>query len=182
MNQFCEEERREFLDSHIPHRLTAWLSTIQRQQADQYFFQNKGDVYRSAIEGTYIMTRVFIEFLGVESRWNNSTLHLVQRIRSNQAKEKRRIRDTDVMLDCFGLPLATPSDFSPHQDLIARVHDGLSKSTAHFTFKTESCFDAGEDLIPAIGLIYEVLQKRFFEPLNEVPKFHIDFPQIEKRA
>jgi hypothetical protein len=173
---FTEIERREFLDSHIPHRLTAWLSTIRRQQVDHFFFQGKGDIYRSAIEGTYIMTRVFIEFLGVESQRKGTDLILAPRARTKQ-KSSKKARDTDVMLDCFGLPLASPSDFSPHEALIARVHDGLSKSTAHFTFKTESFFDAGEDLIPAIKLIYGVLLKRFFEPLKELPKFHVDFPK-----
>ena len=176
MMPFDERERREFLDSHIPHRLTALLSTIRRQEVNPFFFQGQGDIYRSAIEGTYIMTRVFIEFLGVESKRSSDRLYLIQRTRT-KTKNGKAARDTDVMLDCFGLPLASPSDFSPDEALIARVHDGLSKSTAHFTYKTESFFDAGKDLLPAIDFIYRILRKRFFYPLNEIPKWHPDFPK-----
>ena len=171
---FTPEEVREFLDAHIPHRLTALLSTIERQRIPT-FFQGKDDVYRSAIEGTYIMTRVFIEFLGVQSAKTSSGLRLVQRARV-KADDSKKVRETDVMLDCFGLPLASPADFDPHQDLIARVHDGLSKSTAHFTYKTDSFFDAGRDLLPAIDVIMSVLHSRFYSPLNETPKVSPDLP------
>lgn len=174
---FDANERREFFDRHIPHRLTALLSTLRRKQSEPFFFQAKGDVYCSAIEGTYIMTRVFIEFLGVESKWSSDGLSLVPRTRT-KGKSGKIARDTDVMLDCFGLPLASPSDFAPDEALIARVHDGLSKSTAHFTYRTDSYFDAGTDLLPAIKMILHVLDLRFYLPLNETPKWHQDLPEV----
>jgi len=39
------------------------------------------------------------------------------------------------MLDNFGLTLAEPLDFDPHRRLVARVHDGVSKATAHLTYE-----------------------------------------------
>lgn len=175
MKAFDPHERKEFFDAHIPHRLTALLSPIRRQQVSPSFFSGQGDIYCSAIEGSYIMLRVFIEFLGVESKKEGKVLKLVQRTRE-KAKGQKRARETDVMLDCFALPLAEPSDFAPHQDLIARVHDGLSKSTAHFTFKTDHYFDAGRDFLPAIASVLQVLERRFYTPLGETPKTHGDLP------
>ena len=66
MTPYTAAERREFIDAHVAHRLTALLAVINRQK-DQGFFSGKGDLYCGCIEGSYIMLRVFIEFLGVES-------------------------------------------------------------------------------------------------------------------
>jgi hypothetical protein len=84
--------------------------------------------------------------------------------------------DTDVMIDCFGLPLVSPQDFGKEQNLVARVHDGLSKSTAHFTALTGSRFDVGADHFPAIVIVLQLLKSRFFDPLGEKPMFHPDLP------
>ena len=81
------------------------------------------------------MLRVFIEFLGVESSHAGGSLHLVQRTRQ-KTKNQKQARNTDVILDCFGLPLLSQSDFGSAGPMIARVHDGLSKATAHFTYRT----------------------------------------------
>jgi hypothetical protein len=69
----------------------------------------------SSIEGSCLMLRVFIEFLDVESARHHGKLALVQRTRNTKTRDQTRARDTDVMLDCFELPLATPNDFDPHQ-------------------------------------------------------------------
>lgn len=177
MKPFDETERREFFEAHIPHRLTALLSPIRRQQVSPDYFSGRGDLYCSAIEGSYIMLRVFIEFLGVESKKDGQKVILVQRTRE-RSKGQKRARNTDVMLDCFDLPLAEPSDFDPHRELIARVHDGLSKSTAHFTFKTDHYFDASQDYLPAVTTVLRVLQCRLFGPLGEDLKTHCDLPGI----
>jgi hypothetical protein len=94
----------------VAHRLTALLAVIKRQQRNPGFYSGKGDLYCGCIEGAYIMLRVFIEFLGVESSRAGGQLQLVQRTRQ-MAKNQKQARDTDVMLDCFGLPLVPLSDF-----------------------------------------------------------------------
>ena len=176
MKLFTDSERREFLDSHIPHRLTALLSLARRQQVDPTFFSGKGDVYCASIEGAFIMLRVFLEFLGVTSMRREGVVALVQRTRQTGKGQKAAIA-TDVMLDCFGLPLVRPSDFGVAESLIARVHDGLSKSTAHFTFQTNHFFQSDKDFLPAVNAVWSMLQARFFLPLRESPKSHIDLPQ-----
>jgi hypothetical protein len=173
---FTPAEQREFIDAHIAHRLTALLSVIKREQHDPEFFSGKGDLYCGCIEGSYVMLRVFIEFLGVESSHAGGDLHLAQRTRARFNGEKSS-GDTDIMLDCFGLPLVSPADFDPNQQLIARVHDGLSKSTAHFTYRTAHFIEAERDFLPAVGLVLRLLHDRFFLALNEVPKWHGDLPQ-----
>ena len=117
MIPYTPAERREFIDSHIAHRLTALLAVVKRQ-LDPTFFSGKGDLYCGCIEGAYIMLRVFIEFLGVESSHAGGSLHLVQRTRQ-KTKNQKQARDTDVMLDCFGLPLLSPSDFGSAEPMIA---------------------------------------------------------------
>jgi hypothetical protein len=62
---------------------------------------------------------------------------------------------------------------------VAQVHDGLSKSTAHFTYRTDHLFNAGEDFLPALGLVLRILQRRFFDPLQEVRKTHATYLKDE---
>jgi len=176
MLPFTPIEQREFIDSHIAHRLTALLSVFHRQK-DPEFFSGKGDIYCASIEGSYIMLRVFIEFLGVESSNKSGLLELKQRTRIRSQNQKKT-RETDVMLDCFGLELVSPDDFGSNASLVARVHDGLSKSTAHFTYRTDTCFDAGKDFHPSLEIVLQLLQQRFFDQLNETARFHPDLPPL----
>ena len=81
------------------------------------------------------------------------------------------------MLDCFGLPLVPLSDFGSDAPLIARVHDGLSKSTAHFTYQTNHFYRADVDFLPAVNVVLRLLHSHFFGLLNETPKCHPDLPQ-----
>jgi len=122
------------------------------------------------------MLRVFIEFLGVESSHAGGSLHLVQRTRQ-KTKNQKQAKNTDVILDCFGLPLLSPSDFGSAGPMIARVHDGLSTATAHFTYRTNHFFHAETDSLPSVELVLHLLHDRFFGPLKETPKCHPDLPQ-----
>jgi hypothetical protein len=104
-SRLMHKERRDFVDEHIAHRLTALLSVIRRQPAHPNFFTGRGDVYRASIEGSYLMLRVFIEFLGVESarhdgklalakrgnlRWHSESAHSRLQKHSTTASENRR--------------------------------------------------------------------------------------------
>ena len=71
------------------------------------------------------------------------------------------------MLDCFGLPLLSPSDFGSAEPMIARVHDGLSKSTAHFTYRTNHFFDAETDFLPSVEVVLHLLHDHFFGPQGD---------------
>ena len=61
------------------------------------------------------------------------------------------------MLDNFGLALAEPVDFEPHRALVGRVHDGISKATAHLTYhEANDFFDSARDYIPALNELVRV--------------------------
>jgi hypothetical protein len=153
------------------------LSVIRRQQADPNFFTDRGDVYRASIEGSYILLRVFIEF----SAWNQRDMTKTRACSvhtKHKTRDQKRARDTDVMLDCFELPLATPNDFDPHQDLVARVYDRLSKPTAHFTYieQTISSMPEKSSFLRS-DLCYGYSNAGFSILCRKYPRFHADLPQ-----
>lgn len=176
MQLFTNSEKREFIDKHVAYRLTVLLSVIRRQKHDANFFTDRKDVYCASMEGAFIMLRVFIEFLGVQSKREGDKVFLIPRSRQKN-KNQKLTRETDVMVDRFGLPLVNPADFGSEDLLIARVHDGLSKATAHFTFRTNHFFQANKDFVPAVEKVYEMLDRHFFTPLGEQPKFYPDLPR-----
>jgi hypothetical protein len=126
--RFSDSEVAEFFGAHFAHRLTALLCVAKRSE-ESGFWQGRGDVYCASIEGSFIMFRMFVEFLGLESYRLASGEHDLHR------RSLKKRKETDVMLDNFGLSLAQPDDFAPHRALVGRVHDGVSKATAHLTYE-----------------------------------------------
>ena len=138
-----------FVRTHLGHRLSALVSPICRPQHE---WPGHNDAYRAAKEGSFVMLRLFIEFLGVKSR------PVVKGAQTYELKDRRTL-DTDpkrpdiwhneIVLSCFEnnagrLPDLIPANFDPEQDLITRVHHKLSKVTAHFTYDEPTapvCYD-----------------------------------------
>ena len=173
--RFSDSEIAEFFTAHFAHRLTALLCIAKRsEQAD--FWHGRGDVYCASIEGSFIMFRMFVEFLGLESYRQPSGEH---DLRPRSFKKRR---DTDVMLDNFGLPLAQSSDFGPHLALVARVHDGVSKATAHLTYEANDFFDSGRDYMPALKELVRVIHLRLYKPLGRDFELHRDLQRLYERA
>lgn len=172
---FDAEQRKEFIESHIPHRLTALMAPAVRLSQNAAFFQGTGDVYCGCVEGAFSMLRIFIEFLGLASKVENGTHVLVERVRKGPLG-KRGVPDTDVMIDNFGLPLVTLANVGTESGFLARIHDGVSKSTSHFTFNTGHGFKPDQDFGKAAFLVLHLLQNYFFEPLNVPPSYHPDLP------
>jgi len=169
--KFSDKEIAEFIDEHLAHRLTALLCVAKRiKQSD--FWQGRGDVYCASLEGSFIMVRMFVEFLGLESYRLDSGEHDL-RCRSHGKR-----KDTDVMLDNFGLALAEPSDFDPHRHLVGRVHDGMSKATAHLTYEANDFFDSARDHGPALRELVRVIHDRLYKPLGKDFELHPDFKRL----
>src|SRR5262249_17367292 len=158
---------------HLAHRLTALLCVAKRNEQQPKFWQGRGDVYCASIEGSFIMFRVLLEFLGLES-YREGTKHDLRR--------RRRRKETDVMLDNFGLTLAEPSDLGPHRQLVARVHDGVSKATAHLTYGANDFFDSSRDYITALNELLQVIRLRVYGPLGREIKLHPDLARLYKGA
>jgi hypothetical protein len=173
--RFCDSEVAEFFNAHLAHRLTALLCVGKRSEQSDYW-QGRGDVYCASIEGSFIMFRVFVEFLGLESYRIPSGEHDLRR------RSFKKRRDTDVMLDNFGLALAEPSDFDPHRALVGRVHDGVSKATAHLTYEANDFFDSARDYVPALNELVRVIQLRLYTPLEKTLQLHPDLKRLYERA
>src|SRR5436190_22178847 len=99
MRILTPEERHEFFTLHLEHRLTVVLAFVCRL-SDTEFWQGNGDLFRSALEGSSTMLRVFIEFLGDRSKRRGSDLGLVP---------CEALRD-DIMSESFALAKLAPDD------------------------------------------------------------------------
>jgi hypothetical protein len=168
---FSVSEVAEFLNAHLAHRLTALLCVAKRSEQSD-FWQGRGDVYCASIEGSFIMFRMFVEFLGLQSYRLASGEHDLR----HRPLKKRR--DTDVMLDNFGLTLTEPSDFDPHRALVGRVHDGVSKVTAHRTYDANDFFDPVRDYVPALNELVRVIHRRVYKPLGKDFELHPDLKRL----
>lgn len=173
--RFSDSEIAEFFNAHFAHRLTA-LRCVARRSEQSGFWRGRGDVYCASIEGSFIMFRMFVEFLGLESYRLASGQHDLRQ----RSLLKRRA--TDVMLDNFGLPLAQPRDFAPHRELVGRVHDGVSKATAHLTSEANDFFDSGRDYMPALKELIRVIYDRLYKPLGRAFQLHPDLQHLYGRA
>jgi len=167
--KFSDKEIAEFIDEHLAHRLTVLLCVAKRSEQSD-FWQDRGDVYRASLEGSFIMFRMFVEFLGLESYRLDSGEHDLRR--------RSRKKDTDVMLDNFGLALAEPSDFDSHRRLIGRVHDGVSKATAHLTYEANDFFDPARDYLLALHELVRVIHDRFYKVLGKDFELHPDLKRL----
>lgn len=169
--KFSDKEIAEFIDAHLAHRLTALLCVAKRSEQSD-FWQGRGDVYCASIEASFIMFRMFVEFLGLESFRLDSGEHDLRR------RSSRKRKGTDVMLDNFGLALADPSDFGFHRHLIARVHDGVSKATAHLTYEANDFFHPGRDYLLALHELVRVIHDRLYKPLGRDFELHPDLKRL----
>jgi hypothetical protein len=103
MRILAPEERHDFFTLHLEHRLTALLAFVCRL-SDTEFWQGNGDLFRSALEGSGTMLRVFIEFLGVRSKRQDSDLFLVP----------YEALGDDITIESFGVARLAPEAFGEH--------------------------------------------------------------------
>lgn len=174
-----------FVRTHLAHRLSALVSPVCRPQAE---WGGRNDAYRAAKEGSFVMLRLFIEFLGVKSsQWPKSSGVFVLKKRSAIAGD---IRNEDIVLSRFSLPDLDSADFSPDEDLILRVHQKLSKVTAHFTYDVPNhpeCYDritsvADRDWEAGVEKVVGLLDRHFYVPLQNYPiVVHWDLVEPFKR-
>src|SRR5436190_21954253 len=63
-----QQELDEFVRTHLGHRLSALLAPICLPENHSFWNSpsRRNDAYRAAKEGSYVMLRLFIEFLGVK--------------------------------------------------------------------------------------------------------------------
>ena len=167
MRILTPEERHEFFTLHLEHRLTVLLAFVCRL-SDTEFWKGNGDLFRSALEGSSTMLRVFIEFLGVRSKRRDSDLCLVP---------YEALRD-DITIESFGVARLAPEAFGEHAQLIAIVHEGIKKGTVHLTWQSRHQYKSDEHFVQAVAVVLQKLYSHLYCPLGY--DFHLH-PDLEKR-
>ena len=113
---------------------------------------------------------MFVDFLGLESYRLSSGEH--------DLRPREQRKPTDVTLGNFGLPPAQPDDFALHRALVGRVHDGVSKATAHLTYEANDFFDSARDYLPALKELIRVIHQRLYMPLGRDFELHPDLQRL----
>jgi len=165
-----KEDLNEFVRTHLGHRLSAMVAPICLPQNHPLWNSpsRRNDAYRAAKEGSYVMLRLFIEFLGVKGP-RKCPWELVERTPD-------RIEEDDLVLSCFKSSKAGPlenlkrADFVGTEALIAEVHRTLCKINAHFTYD-----DAKPNSYDRIATLHDDLWKEAVEIV--VGKLDVHFYQ-----
>src|ERR1017187_7663649 len=174
-----QKELDEFVKTHLDHRLTALVAPVF-DDANAYR-PGRGDISKAAQEGSYVMLRLFIEFLGVKG----------------DRKIKGKLNptdgdDDDLRLSSFsrwGAANLDPNDFGPNQSFVADVHRTLCKINAHFTYDVNEArfYDRiaslpRPDLEKAMEIIVNKLDEYFYRRVGQDIVVHRDLrEQFKKR-
>jgi len=111
---------------HLDHRITVLMTfTVRRDTgffgSDHGELKELGDLYRGSLEGSGIMLRMLLEFLGVKA-----------------SKMSRRSGKRDALLGQGSLAYIAPVEIRnldrPTERFLARMHNEASKRTAHPAF------------------------------------------------
>jgi hypothetical protein len=190
-----QKELEDFVKTHLDHRLTALVAPIF-DDANAYRI-GRGDISKAAQEGSYVMLRLFIEFLGVKGQENksNPTWTLEKRSKLPKKKPGKDIQETDLLLSCFSdrkgnsLHDLRPTDFGKDQEFIAKIHRTLCKINAHFTYddKKARFYDRiaslpRPDLEKAVEIVVSKLDQHFYQKVGLDIIVHGDLrEQFKKR-
>jgi hypothetical protein len=150
--------------THLDHRITALMAfTLRRDSnwfgADHGEQKNLGDVYRSSLEGSGIMLRMLMEFLGVKAERNNPRKLVEAKdpfdVRLGKGKLKK-IPKVDI------LSRATFRGCS--KTFLARLHSGTSKRTAHPAFNRFTSGLDPNELRKATKWVLQEIWERCYKP------------------
>jgi hypothetical protein len=173
-----QTELVEFVRTHLDHRLTALVAPLF-DDANAYRV-GRGDISKAAQEGSYVMLRLFIEFLGVKGD-RNSKGKLVPNLGD----------DDDLRLSAFskyGVQNVDPNQFGIDQSFIADIHRTLCKINAHFTYdvKEAKFYDRiaslpRPDLERAVKIVIGKLDEFFFQKVKLDIVVHRDLREPFKK-
>ena len=178
-----EHELKEFVRTHLGHRLTAMVAPLCVPEPDR-FWCGRNDAYRAAKEGSYVMLRMFIEFLGVKSTWSEPDASGARALVLGAVETPR---DADTLLvdsfECRGTKQVSPEQFDLERDFIARMHRTLCKINAHFTYDDQSpekkYYDRiaspdDKDWARAVDIVVQKLDEYFYSVVGEEIVVHLD--------
>ena len=173
-----QQEMEEFVRTHLGHRLSAMVAPICRPDIDNpcCLWKGRNDSYRAAQEGSYVMLRLFVEFLGVKSDRSDPP---------NLICDCGALKD-DLRLSSFrkwGVANLWPKDFDSNQAFIAKIHRTLCKINAHFTYAADDKLLANYNRVAsleskdwqiAVEIILQKLDESFYRKVNQPITVHID--------
>jgi hypothetical protein len=172
-------ELHEFVRTHLDHRLTALVAPIIDEA--NAFRVGREDISKAAQEGSYVMLRLFIEFLGVKGQKNGT---LEERAKLPINKPGSDVQSTDLVLSCFtgwSLQDLKPSDFGSDAAFLAKIHRTLCKINAHFTYDctASSFYDriaslARADFEKAVKIVVDKLDEHFYQRVGKDIVVHCD--------
>jgi hypothetical protein len=120
--------------THLDHRITALMTFTLRRDSnwfgpDHGEEKNLGDVYRGSLEGSGIMLRMLMEFLGVKAARNNPRKLVEAKDLFDVRLGKGKLKKIDRVDINSKAPFRDCSKL-----ILARLHSGTSKRTAHPAF------------------------------------------------
>lgn len=159
MRELTDEEKNDFLEKHIRHRLTLLLTFKKRAGEDN--FEQQNDLYCCAKDSSLIAIRMFLNFLGLKDDKKSGDPILIP----------FKGQDKDVQLSQFVGKLISPESI-PEEDgkLLAGVYRRGDKELAHLTLIYNDEFNEPANLIKATTLIENLLKTHLYGPLK------LDFP------
>jgi hypothetical protein len=140
---------------HLDHRITVLMTFTIRREIGFFGSNQVGDLYRASLEGSGIMLRMLLEFLGVKAdRKNPGKL-----VPSNKG---------DAVLGQGSVARIAPVDIgkldSPTEKFLARMHDEASKRTAHPAFHRFTLGLDPDELRDATRWIVKEIWHRCYDP------------------
>jgi hypothetical protein len=158
MKNLTAEEKNDFLEKHLRHRLTL-LRTLRDRPETKEDYTGKGDIYRCVKDSNLIAVRLLLDFLGLKGIYNEPNYTLKQ--------NPRKFND-DVKIDQFCGGLLVPADVPVEfQRVLAGVYVRTDKELAHLTTTFNEEFNTEEKLIEAAGIVENLLEKFLYTPLGK---------------
>ena len=160
----------EFFDpphDHLKYRVTMLLSRKERLEKNVIFPQQ--DLI-CGFEASLLACRMFIEFLGLKTK-HSPHLSLVE---DHSYFDSGGKTDEVKITDLGGVFVQIAHDLTNDESaLLARVHHGASKATAHLTFGSNHGFDPTE-LPQAADVIVRLLKSHLYDQVRRPMGRHYD--------
>ena len=148
--------------THFDHRITVLMTfTIRRELgwfgSDHGEQKNLGDIYRASLEGSGIMLRMLMEFLGVKSCYKDPKILCSSGYKKGDVRLENGLLRHIAAVDPKLIP-------QPLHAFLARMHDEASKRTAHAGFENVTTGLHPQELHDATKWVLNEIWERCYKP------------------
>jgi hypothetical protein len=178
------EEKRAFLEHHIPHRLCL-LTTFRDRQGwfEERIEQNDGDLLRASKDSALISIRLFAHFLGLRQKKNKNTGAFELAADSPADIECRKTKSADcVFVTDLDGELAKLDQLSEQESALL---DGLltraNTELAHLTssFKKQRDFNTARNIVDGLTVIERLLRRNLYDVVSRQNGEKYPFPDLK---